>query len=65
MTRTIIFRLLRGLGLGLDNIMPPNGVICGAEFDAAPGEVRMLAPVGSGGLGQKKPPIFWIGWGLI
>jgi hypothetical protein len=47
-----------------DNITPPNGVKCGAEFDAAPGEVRMLAPVGSGGLGQKKPSIFWIGWGL-
>jgi hypothetical protein len=24
----------------------------------------MLAPVGSGGLGQKLPPIFLIGWGL-
>ena len=28
------------------------------------GEVRMPAPVGSGGLGQKLPPIFLIGWGL-
>ena len=47
-----------------DNITKPRSLKCGAEFDAAPGEVRMLAPVGSGGLGQKKPPIFWIGWGL-
>jgi hypothetical protein len=37
-----------------DNITPPNGVKWSS----------MLAPVGSGGLGQKKPPIFWIGWGL-
>ena len=49
------------------NITPPNTLKCGAEFDAAPGEVRMPAPVGSGGLGQKLPPIFfdWVGPYLI
>ena len=48
----------------MDNITQPNGVKWSAEFDAAPGEVRMPASVGSGGLGQKLPPNFLIGWGL-
>jgi hypothetical protein len=31
---------------------------------AAPGVFGMIARVGLGGLGQKLPPIFLIGWGL-
>ena len=42
-----------------NRITLPNPILLNAraEFDAA--------PVGSGGLGQKLPPIFLIGWGLI
>ena len=38
----------------VDNITAPNGVRCGAEFDAAP--MRWF-----GWVGGKKPPIFLLG----
>jgi hypothetical protein len=54
---------------GLDWITLPNPNVLtparsSVRLRCGSGEVRMPAPVGSGGFGQKLLPIFLIGWGL-
>ena len=51
-----------------DNITQPNTLNSGAEFDAAPMRLRGGSDASSGGfgwVGQKLPPIFWLGGALL